>query len=117
MLPGLGGMNPRQMQRLMEQMGIKSTTIEAAEVIVKKKDGTELVVSSPQVTMMDVQGQKTLQIAGTISEREAGPSEDDIKLVSEQVGCTTEEAVAALKDAKGEIAAAIMKLQEKRGHG
>lgn len=111
MLPGLGGMNPRQMERLMQQMGMKSTPIDASEVIVRKKDGGELVVSSPQVTMIEVQGEKTLQISGAISER-AGVSEDDIRLVMEQAKCDREKALAALKETKGDIAAAILKLQE-----
>jgi len=113
----MGGMNPRQMGRLMQQMGIKSTEVEALEVIIKKKDGTEMVVSDPQVTIMDIQGQKMLQVSGTVSEREAGPSQDDIKLVADQAGCSAEDASAALKDAKGDIAAAIMRVHEKRGSG
>ena len=110
MIPGMGGMNPRQ-------MGIKSTEVEALEVIIKKKDGTEMVVSDPQVTIMDIQGQKMLQVSGTVTERDGGPSEDDIKLVADQAGCSAEDATAALKDAKGDIAAAIMRVREKRGSG
>lgn len=111
MLPGLGGMNPRQMERMMQQMGIKTIAVDASEVIVKKKDGTELVVSSPQVSMIEMQGQKSLQVNGTFSERSGGPSEDDIKLVMEQAKCTREKALAALNEAKGDIAEAILKLQ------
>jgi len=111
LLPGMGGMNPRQMQRMMEQMGIKTKEIEASEVVVRKKDGGELVITAPSVTMMEVQGQKTFQIAGNVEERAGGPSEDDIKLVMEQAKCTREKAAAALKESKGDIAEAIMKLQ------
>ena len=112
MIPGMGGMNPRQMERMMQQMGIKSIPIDASEVIVKKKDGGELVVSSPQVTMVEMQGQKSLQVAGLFSERAGGPSEDDISLVMEQAKCGREKALDALKETKGDIAAAILKLQE-----
>jgi len=117
MIPGIGGMNARQMQRLMQQMGIKTSEIDASEVIVKKADGSELVFSSPQVVLMDIQGQKMLQVSGSFTEREPSPSEEDIKLVSEQTGCSREEAIAALKEADGEVASAIMRLQEKRGSG
>jgi len=113
MIPGLGSMNPKQMARLMQQMGIKTLEVDASEVVVKKKDGSELVVSSPQVLVVDAQGQKMLQVSGTISEREGGPSEDDVKLVMAQCGCAKAEALAALKAAKGDIAEAIMKLGEK----
>ena len=112
MIPGMGGMNPRQMERMMQQMGIKSTNVDASEVIVRKKDGGELVVSSPQVTIVEMQGQKSLQVAGVFSERAGGPSEDDIRLVMEQAKCAREKALDALKETKGDIAAAILKLQE-----
>ncbi|VVC72128.1 Nascent polypeptide-associated complex protein [uncultured archaeon] len=114
MIPGLGGMNPKQMARMMEQMGIKTKEIDASEVIVKKKDGSELVVSNAQVMLVDAQGQKMLQVSGTISEREGGPSDDDVKLVMEASGASKAQALSALKEAKGDIAEAIMKLGEKK---
>jgi len=112
MIPGLGGMNPRQMERMMQQMGIDTKAIDATEVIIKKKDGSEMVITSPQVTLIDMQGQKSFQISGDVTERAGGPSEDDIRLVMEQAKCTREKALAALKETKGDIAAAILKLQE-----
>lgn len=114
MIPGMGGMNPKQMQRLMQQMGIKTVEVDASEVVVKKKDGSELVVSSPQVLLVDAQGQKMLQVSGTISEREGGPGEEDVKLVMEASGASRAHALSALKEAKGDIAEAILKLGEKK---
>ena len=111
MIPGMGGVNPRQMQRMLQQMGIRSEEIPASEVIVRKSDGSELVITAPQVVMMDMQGQKSFQITGKVEERSGGPGEDDIKLVMEQANCSREKAVSALKEAKGDIAAAILKLQ------
>lgn len=111
MIPGMGGMNPRQMQRIMQQMGIKSEEIPASEVIVKKSDGSELVITSPSVVCMEMQGQKSFQISGKVEERSGGPGEEDVKLVMEQAKCSREKAIAALKESKGDIAAAILKLQ------
>lgn len=112
MIPGLGGgMNPKQMERMMQQMGIKTTPIDATEVVIRKKDGSELVISAPQITQIEMQGQKSLQVSGNFSERAGGPSEDDIKLVMEQAKCSREKALAALREAKGDIAEAILKLQ------
>ena len=111
MFPGMGGIDPRQMQQMMRQMGIKTEEIAATEVIIKKADGSELVISSPQVTLMDIQGQKTFQIGGTLSERAGGPSEEDVKLVMDGAGVTRESAVEALNNSKGDIAEAILKLQ------
>ncbi|WP_054841947.1 nascent polypeptide-associated complex protein [Vulcanisaeta distributa] len=43
------------------------------------------------------------------------PSEDDIKLVMEETGCTREEAIRALKETNGDIAEAIIKVQSQKG--
>lgn len=43
------------------------------------------------------------------------PSEDDIKLVMEETGCTREEAIKALKETNGDIAEAIIKVQSQKG--
>ena len=53
-------------------------------------------------------GQETLQITGKIEEL---INEDDIKTVMEQAECSKEEAVKALKDNNGDLAAAILSLK------
>ena len=50
---GGGGMNPRKMEQMMEQMGIDVDELDAEEVVIKTADGTELVFSDPDVTRMD----------------------------------------------------------------
>ena len=59
-------------------------------------------------------GQETWQITGEESERLRGTeiSEDDIRMVMDQTGATKEAAEAALKEANGDLAVAIMKLKE-----
>lgn len=112
MLPG--GMSPRQMQKLMAQMGIKTSEIRAKEVIIKKEDG-ELVIHEPQVIMMDVKGQKSFQIMGRVEDRRI-PSftEEDLKMVMEKGGCSREEAERMLSETEGDIAEAILKLQSQK---
>jgi len=100
--------DPRQMQRMMKQLGIKSEEIEANEVIIKKKDGSELQIREPQVLIIEMQGQKSFQITGKISE---AISEEDIKMVAQQTNKTEEEAKKALERNKGDIAKAILELQ------
>ena len=102
----LGGMNPKQMQAMMKQMGIKQTEIPATEVIIK--GDTEIVVKNPQVLQIEAQGQKTFQIMGEVEER---TSSEDIKMIVEQTGATESEAEKALKEADGDLAEAIMKLK------
>jgi len=118
MFPGMG-MNPKQMQKLMEQMGIKSEEIRAARVIIEKEDG-KIIITQPQIIAVNMQGQKSFQISGKIeevkgsAEASAGESEiteDDVKLVMEQSGASREDALRALKETKGDIAGALMKLK------
>lgn len=125
MIPGLGGMgaNPKQIEAMMRQMGINTTPVEAVKVIVEKADGSRIVVEDPQVTMIEARGQKSLQVAGDFSEEAAGEGssndkgtgrEDDADMVAKQAGVTRAEAEAALKKADGDIAEAIMLLEN--GH-
>ncbi|MCD6523082.1 MAG: nascent polypeptide-associated complex protein [Candidatus Diapherotrites archaeon] len=105
-------MNPKQMEKMMAQLGIKHKPINATEVIIRM-DGKEIVIKNPKVTEVTMQGIKTFQVVGDIEERERQPfTEEDVSLIMEQVGCSEEEAVAALKKHKGDIAEAIMELQD-----
>lgn len=103
------GIDPKQMKRMMQQMGIKNTEIAATRVVIETDEGN-LIISSPQVTEIEMQGQKSFQIVGNVSKEEK-TSEDDIKLIVEQTGATDEQAAAALKEANGDIAEAILKLK------
>jgi len=107
----LPGMDPKNMQKMMKQMGIKSNEIGSTKVTIELKDGGRLVVFEPQVVQIEMQGQKTFQVSGKVSEeQEAG--EDDIKMVMESAGCSREEAINALRETKGDIAEAILRLKE-----
>ncbi len=61
---GGGGMNPRKMQQMMEQMGIDVTEIDAESVTITTSDGEQLVFDAPEITRMDAQGTQTYQIVG-----------------------------------------------------
>ena len=105
----LPNMDPKKMEQLMRQMGINSKQISAKTVIIETEDG-RIVISSPSVTEITMQGQKSFQIAGTVSFEEA-MKEEDIKLVMEQGNCTREQAIDALKKTNGDIAEAILLLK------
>lgn len=111
MMPGI---NPRMMRQAMKRMGIQQTEIDAEEVIIKTKE-SEIVITEPQVSKVNMMGQETFQIVGNIHERaksaEAEISRDDIKTVAEQADVSEKEAEKALKEARGDIAAAIIKLK------
>jgi len=104
----LGGIDPKQMSSIMKKMGIKTEEIEAEEVVIKGK--RTIVIKEPKVTQIDMQGQKTFQIAGRIEESEEKGNDAD--LVMEQTGATREEAERALEETKGDIAEAILRLKK-----
>ena len=114
-----GGINPRQMQKQMRAMGITQTPVsDAVEVIIRCKD-KEIVISNPSVTCITMQGAKTYDINGNVSERPLGASseptgpifaDEDIELVMSQTNCDRDKAIAALKDCDGQPAEAIIKI-------
>ena len=108
------GMNPREMQKAMKRLGFRQEEIDAEEVIIKTPS-KDLVIKNPQVSKVNMMGQETFQIVGDITEVEKGAkteiNEDDIETVMGQTGCSREEALEALKQSNGNLAEAILKLQ------
>lgn len=105
----------RQMERAMKQMGIKAQELEGVQEVVIKLSDKEIVIPNAQVTLTEMSGQRSYQVAGREIERKQvfEPSEDDIKLVTEQAGVERQAAINALKETNGDIAEAILKLKEK----
>lgn len=108
--------SPREAKRLMQRMGLSMTPLEVDEVIIKAKD-KEITISKPEVTILDLQGQKIFQISGgKISERATKKitiSEEDVLLVAQQANVSLEEARAALERTDGDLAQAILLLTQK----
>jgi nascent polypeptide-associated complex subunit alpha len=104
--------NPRQMEKMAKKMGMKMDEIEAEQVIIKTPD-KDLVINNPSVSKVNMMGQETFQISGEVIEKSRKPyTEDDVKMVMDQTGCTREFAEAALDDTDGNLAEAILKLKE-----
>ena len=110
MLPGK--MNPKQMARVMKQLGIRIKEIENVEQVVIQTSTKEYIFDEAEVTVMDAQGYKTYQISGTprVIERKQAIPKADIELVMSQTGKTAEEAEKALEETDGDIAEAILRL-------
>ena len=104
MFPGL---NPKNMEKMMKQMGIKQEDIDADEVIIKSSSGN-LVIKNPKVTKINMQGNETFQISGEVHEE---MNEDDIKTIMDQTKCSKKEAEEALIESNGDLAEAIMSLK------
>jgi len=115
MMPGR--MNARQMNQMMKRFGINVKPIENVEKVVIETDTKQYVFEDPEVTVMDIQGEKTYQIVGTpvvkTKQTEEDTLKEDVKLVMEQTGKSEAEARTALKETKGDIAEAILRLSKK----
>ena len=135
MFGGGGGLNPRKMKQMMQQMGIDLDDIEAEEVIIRTAD-EELYFDDAQVQRMDAQGQQTYQVVGSPETRprtdtgsagaveagdDAGDDEaaaggvdipqSDIDIVAGRTGASEDEAREALVETDGDLAAAVERLE------
>lgn len=108
MMPKL---NPKQLQKAMQRMGIQQKEIDAVEVIIRTKK-KEIIINNPEVSLVNMMGQESFQITGDIEERELkNYNDDDIKTVMDQTNCSKKEAIDALEKSKGDLAEAILSLK------
>lgn len=118
---GGGGLDPRKMQQMMEQMGIETSDIDAEEVIIRTAD-EDLVFTSPEVQRISAQGQATYQIVGepdaqdTSDDAESESAEeeipaDDVDIVVQRTSASAEQAREALEAEDGDLAAAVSRLE------
>lgn len=130
---GGGGLNPRKMKQMMEQMGIDMEDIDAEEVIIRTPD-EELYFTDAEVQLMEAQGQKTYQVVGEPESRERGAEsggeaatddaesedaggddggipDDDVELVAMRADVGEDAAREALENADGDLAAAVERLE------
>ena len=106
-------LNPKQMKKMIKQMGIEMEEVDAEEVIIKTSDA-ELIFKNPSVTKIKAKGVETFQIVGNyeILEKKPEISDEDVKLIMDQANVDEETARKALEESKGDLAEALMKLQE-----
>ncbi|HIP85309.1 MAG TPA: Nascent polypeptide-associated complex protein [Pyrodictium sp.] len=106
-------------------INIEFEEVKAVRVIVEREDGGQLVFEEPDnVILFKMPGNATiLQVMGKpkLVEAKAGKeeekpefTEEDVKLVAEQAGVSLEEARRALEETGGDIAAAIILLEERK---
>lgn len=112
-------MNPREARRMMQRMGMNMGGLDDVEEVVIRTNNKEITIEQPQVSILEMQGQKIFQIiGGKVNERAPENkssqflvSEEDAKLVSDQTGKSIEEAKNALEECEGDLAKAILLLQ------
>ncbi len=114
MLPGMGGLNSRDVNKLMKKMGVTVEELDVTEVVIKTSRET-ITIHNPSVAIVRMQGHKTYQITGgeeTVQEKKPYTRED-VKLVAEKADVAEPEAEEALEKTGGDVAEAILLLQEK----
>ncbi|UCH32712.1 MAG: nascent polypeptide-associated complex protein [Candidatus Bathyarchaeota archaeon] len=112
-------MSPRETKRLMKRMGLSMNNMPAVQQVVIKTSTKDIIIEEPEVTIMNLKGQKVFQVAGgKITERASGVHEkkitipdEDVRLVADQTGKSIEESKQALEECGGDLAKAILLLQ------
>jgi nascent polypeptide-associated complex subunit alpha len=103
--------NPKQLEMAMKRMGMQTTQIEAEEVVIKTAE-KDIVIRDPQVTLMNVMGQKSFQIMGNAEDRPKDKfSEEDVAMIVAKTGASKEQSRKALAE-EGDLASAILKLKK-----
>jgi len=126
---GFRGMSPKQMARMMKKMGIEQSDLKGVKEVIIRFEDKEWLISNPQVGLIKQAGSESYQVSGSKTERAVTmgtPVEgeeipepeieipvEDAALVAGQTGVDIETATQALKDTKGDLAAAILKLRQK----
>jgi len=110
-------MNPREAKRMMQRMGMNMGAMPEVEQVVFKTSTKEIIVENPEVTVMEMQGQKIFQVMGEritekAVERAVKVPEEDVQLVATQANVSPEQARAALEQTKGDLAQAILLLSQ-----
>lgn len=116
--------NNREMRRMLQKMGVEVKEIANVKQVKIITDSVEITISEPSVSQVSMRGTISYEVTGGRVETKQietinyEPGEDikeeDIMLVASQSGATKEEAQRALKESNGDIALAILKLQDKK---
>jgi len=115
-----GARGGRDTARMMAKMGVKMDELPDVTQVIIRTPTKNIVIDTPSVTMVTVQGQAMYQIAGgEVSESQpqavpttsSAPPEADVQLVAQQTGKSVDESRKALTDAGGDLARAILILK------
>lgn len=116
MIPGMNKKQMKQMERQMKKMGMKMEELEGAQEVIIRFEDKELIIDNPNVSLMNVMGQETYQIEGKAREVELEYEieipDEDVEMVANSAGVSQDKAREALEECKGDLAEAIMKLNQ-----
>lgn len=112
-------MNPREARRMMQRMGMNMGGLDDVKEVLIRTSDKEISIEQPQVSILEMHGQKIFQIIGgkvierapESAESQFSISEEDARLVADQTGKSIDEAKSALEECEGDLAKAILLLQ------
>jgi len=109
--------SPREAKRLMKRLGLSMGAMPDVQQVILKTSTKEILIENPEVAVLDMHGQKIFQITGEkitekAIEKEITIPEEDVQLVAQQANVSLEQARAALKETKGDLAQAILLLSQ-----
>ncbi len=101
----------------MQRMGMNMGAMPEVEQVIFRTSTKEIIVENPEVTVMEMQGQKIFQVMGEriiekAVEKPFKIPEEDVQLVATQANVSSEQARAALEQTKGDLAQAILLLSQ-----
>lgn len=110
MMPNI---DPKQLKKVMDRMGIKSESIDAARVVIETAE-RDIIIDNPEVIAINAQGATSFQVSGNVHEVDKGRvaiEQEDIEVVREKTGISDDERIRkALEESNGNIAEAILRL-------
>lgn len=116
MIPGMNPKQMKQMERQMKKMGMDMKDLPGVTEVIIRFEDKELVISDADVNLMNVMGQETYQVTGNAVEVEIETEliipDEDIEMVSNQANVSKEDAEEALIATNGDLAEAILKLNQ-----
>ncbi len=110
----------RQARRMMKRMGLSLDQMPDVEEVIIRTSTKEIVIEDPQVSVINMKGQKIFQVAGVVTEREKAEGvkpkvkipDEDVQLVAQQAKVSLERARVALEETEGDLAQAILLLTQ-----
>ncbi|WP_296797034.1 nascent polypeptide-associated complex protein [uncultured Methanobrevibacter sp.] len=116
MIPGMNKKQMKQMERQMKKMGMKMEDLDGVTEVIIRFEDKELIIDNPSVSLMNVMGQETYQVEGNAREveleYEVEIPDEDVEMVANQANVSEDVARQALEESKGDLAEAIMKLNQ-----
>lgn len=106
-----GSNDPKKLEKMMKKLNMNVKQVNAEEVVIKTGE-KDIVISDPEIMIVNTMGKDIYQITGSVSEKNH-TNEDDIKTVMEKTGKDRETVVKKLEELDNDLAKAIMELKKK----